>query len=173
MSCKQPHCGPICRRLDDLESRLRDIDTVSARVRDLEEKEAHWRKCTKGDCWCEKPKAKEPEKCCPHDKMDHYAKTETRSGCSKCGCSKSLWDFYPDYPPKPSGWRARETEFLDSTVGDYVKAVATDPRAVRVRMHYMNECWVGPCRYPNDCKLEHAEFLQISSEPAVKGGSNG
>jgi hypothetical protein len=79
-----------------------------------------------------------------------------------------------DDPPKPwesdripreqreHGWRAREMESGYWGAG----AVEIHPRAVRVRQHKMNGVWLGPCAYPNDCKLEHAEFLQISSEPA-------
>jgi hypothetical protein len=111
-----------------------------------------------------------------------------------CLCHSKPWES-DRIPSERSeyGWRAREENirwFEDggTVIGKMGRAVEIHPRAVRVRMHrYVG----GPGTYGpgtwQECtqpiphvagdgtfeSVEHAEFLQISSGPAVKGGSNG
>jgi hypothetical protein len=99
----------------------------------------------------------------------------------------TCWCHYAQRQPKPLesdripherseyGWRAREFDksCLALSAENPCDTIEIHHRAERVREHKMNGVWLGPCKYPESCKLEHAEFLQISSEPAVKGGSNG
>jgi hypothetical protein len=73
--------------------------------------------------------------------------------------------------PKPSGWRASEfPNIMGFSSPNHL--IEVHPRAARVRMHIViadgrkvvvDQCWRG-----DRCDDEHAEFLQISSEPAVK-----